>query len=349
MDKKPVKWRSEFKDFPKVPDSKIWKEDGPFTPEQLAIQKLIYNKELTQLEENELKEAIAFYKNIIAKYQELDFESLSDKEFEEFKEYFNYAFNHLVYVKNDLFANEVVRLVRNESVLGKKERIRWQKDLSYPPLETVKRNQIYNRANTPEFNLFYACTSIDSSLKEIKPAIGETVTVGIWRIDNAKIPLISYPICHNPSAIEVNDSFARGKHAFEKLRPERNELLMEFMETIFVFLSNEYAKPITNPKHYFVSAKYSDRILNFETGPDFIYDCIVYPSVGDAYSSDCLAILPKVIDKRYRLVKVIEFEITGTNYSDMVNPKTREEINLVQFKNLSSTDWIEKNGYIVWD
>ncbi len=342
-------WKETYKDFPLIPKSKQWLEDSPNTPEQLITQKLIFGQPIDKHEEEQLKEAIAFYQALIPQLKCFDLTTLTGQNIQEFKDYFLYAFNYIVAVRNDLWVNRVVRLVNNETVQqGARKRIREQKYLSCPSKELVKELNYYNRANTPDFNVFYASDCIDTVLNELQPEPGYLVSAGIWEMTNKSKPLIIYPINHNPMAIEVNPDTRKGFIAFQKIKKKNHPLLMEFMEIFFDFISDEFAKSVDHHMSYFFSAIFSERILLDDTASDWKYDCMVYPSVGNKYSVDNLAILPEVIKKEFKLKKVIEFEVTETHYDRQPKRQSQEEITLVDYKNLETTDWIEENGDIVW-
>lgn len=341
-------WKTKFLDFPEIPNSKRWRLNPPNTLEQEIIQKLILQQPINANEEAELNEAISYYREVINKLKSFSIAELSIEDLETFKDYYFYVFNHTVLVKNDLWVNNVVRLVKNESVTGKKDKIRESRYLSYPPIEIVNKLGYYNRANTPKFNLFYGADCIDTVLNELKPEVGDVVSVGIWENKDKSTPLISYPINHNPLAIKVNPDTRKGFMAFQNIKQKNHPLLMEFMESIFDFISDEFAKPVINHFDYFYSASFVERLLSKTNEEQWKYDCVAYPSVGNKYSVDNLAIQPDTIDNRFKLQKVIQFEVTETYYEKSPPRTSQEEITLVQYKNLEETDWIEDNGDIVW-
>lgn len=342
-------WAETYKDLPRIPESKRWL-DNHSTYEQIITAKLVNNQSITQKEEQLLIEAINFYRIALPQLQNLNLASFTLREIENLKNYFNYVFNYIVLLTNDLHVSRLVRLVENESVIGKKERITETRYLSYPPLEIVQAKNQFNRANTPNYNLFYATDSIDNALMEIKPAIGTIVTVGFWKPKNiSEIQIVSYPISHNPLAIQVNPNTRHGYLAFQELKKKIHPLLSLFLSTMFRFISDEYAKPVTHHLQYLFSALLSERILEVnEVNPDFTFDCIIYPSVGNRLQVENVAIKPYCIDRYFQLYEVKEFEIVRTHYEKIpfrINP---EHISVVDYKNLKSTNQITNDGFIEW-
>lgn len=222
--------------------------------------------------------------------------------------------------------------------------------MTYPTLDVVKFLNKYNRANTPDFNLFYATDSFDSALLELKPGSGEHVSIGIWVPKTGKTTLAGYPLTHNPMAVQVNRDAQKGYLAFENLKNHNHPLLMNLMETIFSFFNDEFAKQTDNHLEYFYSAKFAERILKvLHLNEDWKYECIVYPSVGNKYTVDNFAILPETIDEKFKLEKVIQFKIIETNYNSIPPRNHPEEVTVVKYNSFEKTDWIDKDGYIVWD
>jgi hypothetical protein len=350
MPQEKIDWKKEYKDFPEIPSPKQWNNEG-ITQEQIITNKLIHDEDISLEERSALQECINFYKILIPKLRSLIISKLDENEIKQFLLYYDYVFNYITCHSNDLYIPRLYRLVDNESVLHKREKIRYQKFLSYPPKSLVKKQNIYNRANTPDFNLFYATDSIDNSLLEIKPANGKLVTVGVWIPKQGnEVKLISYPISHNPYIAKINPNVRKGYFAFQTLKKRKDPLLSDFMEVMFSFISEEFAKPIKNPRDYFLSARFSESIFQLEkrTNPDFNYDCIIYPSLENRFQVENVAIRPDIIDSKFKLEKVIDFEIVSTHYDRVPPRNSQEEITVAKIKNRDETDWIENDGYIVW-
>lgn len=253
-------WLAKFKDFPEIPPLKRW--EGSTNAEQVIISKLLYNKSITENEENQLREVISFYKQLIAKINLFDISLLDKEEKKNYLCYLNYVFTHKALIKNSLNASRLIRAVINKNVIGKNERIDKVKYLSYPPRSVVKKSQKYNRANTPYYNVFYATSSYNAALLEIKPSIGDLVTICEWSSKLASTNLTCYPITFNQNAIRINKEAERGFSYYEKaVKKNSHPVLSEWLEVLFGFISDEFAKPVSSHFEYFYSSYFSKKNL----------------------------------------------------------------------------------------
>lgn len=342
------KFKENFRDLPPIPEAKKWTGSN-WTPEQDITRRMIQKEDVSDDDLKTLSCAIDFYGHLIPKIRDVKVGELSEKDFEDFVGYFQYAFNHILMVRNDLHVTGFFRLVQNSAVPNAKGKIRYQKYLSYPPLDLVKKSKRYNRANTPDFNLFYATDSFDSALLELKPDVGDIVTVGTWVPKQGKTILTSYPVTHNPLTAQVNPEAKKGYLAFQEIKQYNHPTLMKFMETIFGFVSEEFAKPVKDHWEYFLSAKFSERILKINNAEsEWNYECMVYPSVGNKYSVNNIALRPEIIDAKFNLARASQFRITKTMYESVAPRNHPEEITVVNYDDFLQTDWID-DGYIVWD
>lgn len=343
-------WKTTFKDFPPIPKPKQWSNNT--TEEQIITQKLISGESISEDERKTLKICIDYYNQLLPRFKSLDYTKLNINEQKELIVFIDYVFNYITLSSNELYVSKLYRLVINEDVLGKKEKIREQKYLSYPPIEIVQSLGKYNRANTPDYNLFYSTDSIDNALLEIKPQKYSVVTIGVWiPKKGTEVTMTNFPVSHNPYLFRVNPHAARGYFALEELkRKQKDPLLSDFMKAMFTFISEEFAKPVTHHLEYLISSRFADKILNRDQDPNdkFNYHCIIYPSVGNLYQVDNVAIKPDFFDENFKLEKVIEFEITQPHYDKTPPRNDQEEITVVEYKDREETDWIENNGYIVW-
>ena len=134
-------WRENFKDLPTIPESKRW-TDNHWTPEQDITRRLIEKESVTDGDLKTLGQAIEFYNELIPKLKSIDIGSLNSSELNELTGYFEYAFNHILMVRNDLHVTSFFRLVKNSSVPTEKGKIRDKKYLTYPPIELVKKKEM---------------------------------------------------------------------------------------------------------------------------------------------------------------------------------------------------------------
>jgi hypothetical protein len=126
--------------------------------------------------------------------------------------------------------------------------------------------------------------------------------------------------------------------------------IADWMRIIFEFLASEFIKESepTNPKRYdyLFSALFADMMLqDFPEGTAFPnYDAIVYPSVAWNHIPNNVAMRPEVLDNRFTLVDVKEFEVIEAWYD--------KEINLYEYPahlNLIRRSQKIVNGMISWN
>lgn len=345
--KKP-NWQIKFKDLPEIPEIKKWIDGQRFTKEQEISYKLRQNQSTTENEEKHFKETFNFYRNLDLGLQKIDYSSFTEIDFKNFENYIDYAFNYTPLLSNKLTVYHTYRLIVNEWVTKKNERITDTKYLKYPTLDIVKTIGKYNRANTPKTNVLYTAENIDTALKEIKPPTNKIVTVGVWKPITEK-EIISFPISHSESAIKVNEGVQKSTKAFEEYGNYNYQLFVEWSKHYFKLLGREFTKPVNHHYEYLISALLSERVLEIRNDPNksFNFDCIIYPSVGNDFGTDNLAIHPDAVDKEFRLNKIIEFEIEKTYYERKYVLNHPEFITLAKVKNVSSAKKIRGNE-IIW-
>ena len=341
----PLNWQLNFRDLPEIPKHKRWVKGSFSTLEQDISRKLSTNQAITKEEEDIFTELTTFYEKLDNKLAKLDYSSFTSAEFENFKNYIHYAFSFTALLVNELTIFQMYRLVVNENITGKNESIVNVDFLKYPKISVVKKINKYNRANTPETNIFYASENIDTALKEIRPPLNKLITVGVWTPKNINKKVISYPISHSDLAISINESVQKATQAFESRITDTNPLLHRFMKYYFRLLGREYTKKITHHHEYIISALFSEDILKDHSHTDdtFKIGCITYPSVGNEYKTQNLAILPEIIDQDFELTKVIEFEIEEEFYDQNYISGYPESINLAKIKNKRVSKQVIRN------
>lgn len=348
--KKIPKWNLNFRDLPVIPKHKQWRKDSYTTLEQDISYKLLNNQSISIEEEAIFLELGSFYKELDLKLKVLEYKDFLKEDIEDFKNYLFYAFNYITSVSNKIRVNKTYRLIVNENVIGKNESVTHIDYLKYPSLEKTKNTNKYNRANSPETNSFYSTENIDTALKEIKPDANKLITVGVWEPIDENIKLNSFPISHSSLAININEGVRKATLAFEDLNKFNSQIFMNYMRYYLELLGREFTKEIKFNYEYIISAIFSERIFSQidQANDCFKYDCIIYPSVGNNYSTNNLAISPKSLDTFFKLKKVIEFEIVQTFYDKESSSMNPEMITLVKFKNYRVTSKILDSGEIKW-
>ena len=342
-------WQTKFRNLPEIPKNKRWDEEGRKTIEQVIVAKLLNREQVSNEEEKIFSELTAFYSDLNLRLITLDYNTFETKDFEDFKNYIFYAFNYNALITNELKIPQTYRLVVNEDVTGQNKRITNTDFLKYPKLDIVKNINKFNRANTPNTHIFYSTENIDTALKEIRPPENKLITVGVWKPKTDKI-FISFPISHSKTAIQENESVAKAKGEFEANSNSSNTLLSNYMRYYFQLFGREFTKKIEHHYEYQITALFSERILNKkeEPNPEFRYECIIYPSVGNGYITDNVAILPSVIDNDFYLDKIIEFEVEKEFYDKQYVLSDPENITLAKIKNGYVTNKIVNGRNIIW-
>jgi hypothetical protein len=342
-------WRDSFRDLPIIPKLKQWQAESNMTDEQIISFKLLQKQKITSEEENSFSELSTFYAELVDKLKKLDYGSFSISELEEFKNYIFYAFNYRIFATNEITIFSTYRLVVNEKVLGKNERITHSRFISYPSIDIVRKINRYNRANTANSTIFYSCQNIDTALNEIRPPKNKLITVGVW-VPTARKKFNAYAISNNDEAAKFNEGLAKATKSFEETKDFNHELLFNFLKNYLELIGYEFTKKVNYHYEYIVSALFAESTLGIDSSTkDKNFDCLIYPSVGNGYKTDNLALLPEVVDKEFRLEKAIEFEIEEQHYDKNYSTSHPESITLAKIKNLHISKNITNKGEIIWD
>lgn len=343
-------WQTNFRDLPTIPDHKKWRDDSHTTLEQDIAFKLLNKKAISPEEEKIFTELASFYENLDNKLRELNYSTFTADDFENFKNYIFYAFNYLALVTNDLTVVQTYRLVVNEHVTHKNEPITDITYLKYPKLEIVKEIKKFNRANTPNSTVFYSAENLDTALKEIRPRLNKLVTVGVWKPKDPNKKLVSFPILHSDEAAEVSEGVQKATKAFEEHGNYNSSLFMNFMRYYFKLFGREFTKRTSHHYEYYVSALFAEKILDQRKGEnkEFKYDCIVYPSVGNDFMTENLAIHPDTLENDFKLTDVFEFEIEEAYYDKKYVLQHPNTISLAKVKNVRKAKKINDKGEIEW-
>lgn len=343
-------WQTNFRDLPTIPDYKKWVDGSYTTIEQDIAFKLLNKKPISPEEEKIFSELAGFYENLDKKLRELNYTTFTTGDFENFKNYIFYAFNYIALVTNDLTVMQTYRLVVNEHVTQKNEPITDVTFLKYPKIEVVKKLNKFNRANTPNSTVFYSAENLDTALKEIRPPLNKLVTVGIWKPKDSNKKLVSFPILHSEDAINVSEGVQKATKAFEEHGNFNSSLFMNYMRYYFKIFGREFTKKVSHHYEYYISSLFSERIFDQTKGAnkEFKYDCIVYPSVGNDFITENLAIHPDSLDNDFKLTEVFEFEIEESYYDKKYVLQHPSVISLAKIKGLKRAKKIDEKGQIEW-
>jgi hypothetical protein len=126
------------------------------------------------------------------------------------------------------------------------------KDLWYPPAEITRAN----RANAPKSTIFYCSNNIPTALAELRPKLGELITLFEAKANKAKI--LVKPI--------------EELYFFEKINLTEKQMLFE------AFLYRLYQKTASTPRDYYLTAAFASFILHFGK-----FDGIMYRSFATQF------------------------------------------------------------------
>ncbi len=198
----------------------------------------------------------------------------------------------------------IERVTVNKRVIKENTRINNVNKLKYPPSECVRK---YGRANLKNQSVFYGTFNFMTAIKEMKPEIGDLITVSEWEIKNSNDKLIACPLFMNqPKDGTINIRLLNMYNSFvsdlKRFPFEVSNLIFE----IHVFYANCFARKIDskNNQGYIYTALLADKILNqYRCG---IVDAIIYPSTQEELRTENIVIKKDSFDKKFKLFKTTE-------------------------------------------
>lgn len=199
---------------------------------------------------------------------------------------------------------ELMRLTINRRVHnpGQNKRIYDIEKLKYPKPEWVSR---YGRCNKPHTSVLYAGFDRLTILGELKPKIGDLITVSKWRAKPGTRLKVS-PIFKNQPFNEemINPRTKKLDRLFEEKLESFPKNIREIIDALIRFVADAFTKRVNSDNHldYIFSAFFADYILNEAEGGSI--DAINYPSVQGGLCFENIAMKPNVFDKNYELASV---------------------------------------------
>ncbi len=201
---------------------------------------------------------------------------------------------------------------------GENKRIEEISFLKYPPKKFVQK---YGRANSPNESVLYATFDPLTALSEMRPDIGDLITVSTWKL-KSNHPITVSPIFKNSTkdGIVHNEVSTKAKIHYNQQRHQYDEEIQKQLDIIIQFVADCFSKEVDDANHfdYFLSSYYANRI--FWELQDGEIDAILYPSVRQSLEMTNVAMKPDIFDQHYELELV-------------------EESVVKQNKNKASTGW----------
>lgn len=312
--------------FPKMPSSKTYGDQT--TPEQDVIMKLVTEQKIDNNEEKILKDALKFYREAFKSLKAINLSEIEEEDLNEIFSFLRVVFNMRLTIQNKINFYLVYRVTIVKDLFLENDKVRNIEFIKNPPLEIIKKNGLYGRANSPKSTIFYCSFQPGVAVLETKPEVNDRIIIAEWLNKNAK-DFISYPITNNKTI--KNQSLESATKAFQERMTHNHPLFAEILDLYLGFLSSEFVKDvkITHPKkyEYIFSAYFADMVLDnsFEPvehpiEPIKYYDCIIYPSIAVGHKLENLGILPESL-KKLKPVKLQEIIVKQTFYDsvDMIN------------------------------
>jgi len=210
---------------------------------------------------------------------------------------------------------------------NKNETIRDLKLLKYPPSESVTK---IGRANLKNQSILYGTFILPTAVFELKPTIGDLVTISVWTLKNTNTSLVVFPI------IDYNkcSDFQLLKE-FDKALRDLPEGLKDIIISDNCIIAKCFSKFVEKGKstNYLFSASYADSIFKYNGGE---IEAIIYPSVQDPVNSANIAIKPQAFDDKYRISEIRECIVISHNILGLY------------LKNIKVTDSLDDKGNIIW-
>lgn len=309
--------------FPKIPAAKTFGQQ--MTPEQLVIMKLTNGQTIDKNDENTLKEAIDFYKEVFAFLKQIDLTNISEANGQLLIEFLIQALPMEVFNHNEIYFNDLYRVSFVPDFFLENGKVRDLKFLRQPPEDVIRKLGVYGRANSPNTTVFYAALKRGSAILETKPAVGQKIILAHW-VKDPNTRFYSYPITNNKNI--DNESLKAATAAFQKLLSRHHPLFAKILDLYMDFLSSEFLKdiPVAHLKkyEYLYSAFFADRVLKNSfmkmPGNDMPpYSGIIYPSIAAKYSSANIAIVPDFVPN-LKPLHLEECIVTNTKYTDLNYP-----------------------------
>lgn len=196
------------------------------------------------------------------------------------------------------------RVTVNDWIPDVNGRVEYIKHLKYPPKEYIKK---YGRANLIGQSVLYATFDYITALSEMRPDIGNTITVSFWKL-KSDYALSVTPIYKNTTKDGVvhNELSLRANVMSKQMLKQYDENVRMQIDIIVKFIADAFSKDVEDGNHfdYYLSAYYANKLF-YEFENETI-DAILYPSVRQSLTLSNIALKPEIFDKYYELDKVEE-------------------------------------------
>jgi hypothetical protein len=220
------------------------------------------------------------------------------------------------------------RLTINRSLPnGENKRLSEVKWLLPRDPETVNE---YGRMNLKKETIFYGSFLLPTLINEVRPKIGDIITVSKWTLKDPKTELLVFPSFKTNG---LNRQFLGAQNLFFELMkaysPEK-QLHLIAQQNLF---ANIFSKEAIHKTNYAFGASIAKNI--FSKAYEGQIEAIIYPSVQDSAEISNIAIKPEVLIKKYWLNSIVEYKILEN--SDVL--KSAEKICIAKGIRNNIIDW----------
>jgi len=159
------------------------------------------------------------------------------------------------------------RVTVNSWIKDINRRVEYIKHLKNPPKECVKK---YGRANMIGQSILYATFDYITALSEIRPEVGEKITVSFWKL-KSDYDLCVTPIFKNSTKDGVihNELSLRAGILSNKMLKQYDSNMKKQIEIILQFVADAFSKEVQEGNHfdYYLSSHYANKLFyEFENG-----------------------------------------------------------------------------------
>jgi hypothetical protein len=206
----------------------------------------------------------------------------------------------------DSFGLPFKRLVINKTITGGvHKRLTSLKDLRYPPRE-IAHNIGWNRASLKGETVFYAGMHILTLAVETQPRKGDLYTISTWEhIPGHTLHLLV--ICQDAEVamnnpLELLEDYNQYNRFMHDIKPN----LRKVIEAVYRFIVKAFTREVdpNNRQEYLFSALLAHHFFNH---PIHQVDAIYFPSVPNEGAVMNIAVLPDIIDEKFRMIEASEY------------------------------------------
>lgn len=216
-------------------------------------------------------------------------------------------FSSLIYQAKILSFERVT--INKRIFKGEQKRIEEVCFLGNPPEELVSN---YSRINSPHQSVLYAGFDHITILSELRPEVGDLITVSRWELITDHDLVIS-PVFKKTTqdGIVHNELSIRAIIEYNRLLRRQDEDTAKQIDILIGFMADFFSKKVDDNNHldYYIGAYFANKILtDFANGE---VEAIIYPSVRQSLTLSNIGVKADVFKNNYAIAEVSESIVTG--------------------------------------